>query len=157
MKETWLSPGQESCLQLEEYLLLSKPRPNGIGGGVALYILSKYESVPCDYATHNVTFEHVEIVLKFEAQILAVVAVVYRPPYTNITVFLTEFEAYLTYLLALNKKLSVSLVLSGDFNINLLHIDSNGKVQDFADIVYSNFMFPSIYRPTRLTSTTVSN
>jgi exonuclease III len=156
LSETWLSPGQESCLQLEEYLMLSKPGSNRIGGGVALYFCSKYESVPCDYTTHNVTFEHVETVLKFESQILAVVAVVYRPPHTNITVFLSEFEAYLTYLLALNKKLSAPLVLSGDFNINLLHIDSNSKVQDFADIVYSNFMFPSIYGPTRLTSTTAS-
>ena len=44
----------------------------------------------------------------------------------------------------------------GDFNINLLKLDSDGKVKDFVDFMYSYNMFALITKPTRITTTTAS-
>jgi hypothetical protein len=65
---------------------------------------------------------------------------------------LTEFENYLLFLSDTANKLRIPLIVSGDFNINLLQVDSNLKVSDFVNCVYSHSLFPSIYRPTRITS-----
>ena len=39
----------------------------------------------------------------------------------------------------------------GDFNLNLLHIDTNSSVMNFIDNIYSALLFPTIHKPTRLT------
>ena len=44
----------------------------------------------------------------------------------------------------------------GDFNLNLLHIDTNSSVLYFIDNIYSTLLFPTIHKPTRITKTTAT-
>ena len=46
--------------------------------------------------------------------------------------------------------------MAGDFNINLLHVDTYNNVSNFIDIIYSQSLFPSIHKPTRITSKTAT-
>ena len=43
--------------------------------------------------------------------------------------------------------------LLGDFNLDLLQIDDESKIDDFYNIISSNFLVPHITIPTRITST----
>ena len=46
------------------------------------------------------------------------------------------------------------LHIAGDFNLNLLHHESNKKVHEFLNIIYRNGMIPTINKPTRVPTTT---
>ena len=43
-------------------------------------------------------------------------------------------------------------IFAGDFNINLLRIQYNNNAKLFLNIMYSNYYFPVILRPTRITN-----
>ena len=45
-----------------------------------------------------------------------------------------------------------SIVLMGDYNINLLNYETDPSVESFIDTIYSNSLLPAIKIPTRLTS-----
>ena len=50
--------------------------------------------------------------------------------------------------LSLEKK---EIMLMVDFNTNLLHSDLDKETSNFMDNIYSNFFFPTINLPTRIT------
>ena len=43
-------------------------------------------------------------------------------------------------------------IFAGDFNINLLRTQCNNNAKLFLNITYSNYYFPVILRPTRITN-----
>ena len=77
-----------------------------------------------------------------------VVGVMYRPPDQDVNGF-NEFNASLLDHVTKNQKL---VYLMGDFNINLLNKDTHCHTKDFVNILTSHSMYPSITRPTRITS-----
>ena len=77
----------------------------------------------------------------------AIVAVIYRPPDTNIR----TFNEYLSSILLKTKAEKKLLYFMGDFNINLLNTDSHHATQEFADIMYSHAIIPNITKPMRVT------
>ena len=46
------------------------------------------------------------------------------------------------------------MFLTGDFNIDLLTVDSHQPTKQFFDLLTSHYLLPTIYRPTRITETT---
>ncbi len=52
--------------------------------------------------------------------------------------------------------MSTTMVLCGDFNMNLLHVDHNPVVSSFIDSKYINTLFPTIHWPTRITPSTAT-
>ena len=74
---------------------------------------------------------------------------VHRPPerfVDELNVFIQEFSSLLNFLQDLNR---VSFVC-GDFNINLLEINSNPHYNDYFESIYSKGLFPRITMPTRI-------
>ena len=78
---------------------------------------------------------------------------IYRPPYDNnkeknVTLFVTEMEPIIATLNDNNHE----LLIAGDFNINLLHINTCNKEHfgQFLDMPLSYSLFPKITFPTRL-------
>ena len=73
----------------------------------------------------------------------------------------TEFNSF--YLKNLSQKLSrekKSLILMGDFNIDILKYKSHSESTDFVDLMYTTFLLPYIVAPTRVTppsSTLIDN
>ena len=49
------------------------------------------------------------------------------------------------------------LYLLGDFNIDLLKTDDDANIDEFYNIISSNFIVPHITLPTRITSTLIDN
>ena len=74
---------------------------------------------------------------------------VYRPPerfVDELYVFIQAFSSLLNFLQDLNR---ISFVC-GDFNINLLEINSNPHYNDYFESIYRKGFFPRITMPTRI-------
>ena len=55
-----------------------------------------------------------------------------------------------TFHLSELKDISAEVLIAGDFNINLLDMDTRQAFEDFFDSMLSNGFYPSITSPTRL-------
>lgn len=74
-----------------------------------------------------------------------IVGNVYRPPRDEHDFFINDFSNCLAKLKTNNKE----LIINGDFNLNLLRIDSDHKVDDFYQMITSYGLYPKITLPTR--------
>ena len=100
-----------------------------------------------DLKIQNDNFETtwVEIVNKLSKNI--VVASIYRHPRYNFA----EFFAYLEKSLNILTKENKEIYLCGDFNIDLLQIETINSYQQFYDMLCSYGFLPKIIQPTRVT------
>ena len=78
-----------------------------------------------------------------------IVACIYRHPSMNPTEFI---DIYLSELLQKLSREDKTIMLMGDFNIDLLKYDTNKDSTMFLDIMYTNFLLPYITIPTRVTT-----
>ena len=81
---------------------------------------------------------------------------VYRPPWNNndndsIRRFNTELSSILNIL----TKSNLNIIISGDFNINLLEINERECYGEFLDLMITNELFRKISLPTRKCKTNV--
>ncbi|XP_042142180.1 uncharacterized protein LOC120837910 [Ixodes scapularis] len=109
--ETWLK--SDDHFDIPGYVVGSLPR-NAVhrGGGVALYIKSSilFNALPhLTCSTNDIEALFLELCYG------VVVAVVYRPPDSSMSLFLNKMEDILTFISQSNKK----SVICGDFNIDL--------------------------------------
>ena len=77
---------------------------------------------------------------------------IYRPPndiQQNYRQFINEFSI----LLSSFEKRNSEIIITGDFNINLLKINVRPIFSDFYDILTTNSFLPKITLPTRFTET----
>ena len=66
----------------------------------------------------------------------------------------SEFNReYLANLLDTFSSENKTVVLLGDFNADLLKYDQNSNITDFLDLMYSSFLLPPIFSPTRTATT----
>ena len=73
-----------------------------------------------------------------------IIASIYRHPSKNDLPFLE----YLTVTLEKLRREHKTIILTGDFNLNLLNYGQNKEVTDFLELLYSNFFQPNIIYPT---------
>ena len=78
-----------------------------------------------------------------------IVSCIYRHPSMNPTEFT---DIYLSELLQKLSREDKTIMLMGDFNIDLLKYDTNKDSTMFLDIMYTNFLLPYITIPTRVTT-----
>ena len=83
----------------------------------------------------------------FESGRGLLIAVIYRPPNTDIKLFIDVLKDVLEKVQLENKL----LYLVSDYNINLLTVDSHSLTADFNDPMYSSGLVPLITCPTRVT------
>ena len=81
-----------------------------------------------------------------------IVGFVYRPPNSNMMVFLEKMKHILETIN--NQKHTVYVM--GDFNLNLLTQTDSGNSSGFLEMFYSNNFLPLINRPTRVTQKTAT-
>lgn len=148
--ETWIDETfNQSVPQIPGYSSLSKPRIGKKGGGLALYIKNdlKYKVVEFNDSARYSDFEFLFIDLTDRQ---ARVGVIYRPPNTNIDSFNEQYNSML-HQAASTKK---TVIITGDFNINLLNFEDHTGTEKFLENSFSNFLHPCITRPTRISPTT---
>ena len=80
------------------------------------------------------------------------IAVIYRPPNTDIKLFIDAMRDVLERVQQENKL----LYLVGEYKINLLNVDSHSLTADFNDTIYSYGLVPLITRPIRVTETSAT-
>ena len=80
---------------------------------------------------------------------------VYRPPRELIeplTCFIEEFNTAINH----DKVRGNKIILSGDFNINMLKISEKIMYANFFDMLTTNSLLPNITCPTRITKTSAT-
>jgi hypothetical protein len=157
LQETWLCDQSDlSLLKLQGYNLISKGRSCSTHGGVAIYLHESYQYkvLTCN-DSHLWDGQLIEINLKSDLvapvndRQKLVVANVYRPPRQNvdeIATFVNEINQ-----LCFNTQRFNHVVVTGDFNIDLLKHQQNANINDFLDSMIANAFIPKITMPTRLT------
>ena len=75
------------------------------------------------------------------------VIIVYKPPGASFNDFTIDINVILEKVTDENKR----CYIMGDFNINLLHYDTDIAVQTFIDTLSSQSFNPTISKPTRIT------
>lgn len=71
---------------------------------------------------------------------------VYRPPDTDLNNF---NESMANTLVQISKEGKMCYIL-GDYNINLFKSETHSPTQDFLNVLYSNYFYPIIHKPTRV-------
>ena len=98
----------------------------------------------------NASFETCFIEIENENKNV-IVGVVYRS-HTPIDNFIKDIEQIYAKVNSENK----NIYIMGDFNIDLLKVDTQRPVHEYVDLVYSYSLLPSIYKPTRITASSAT-
>ena len=137
VSETRLSSSSAGNTSLPGYSFLGVSSES-IAGGVGLYISAKITFKPRTdlskilYSSTNLESIFIELIFKGKENII--VGCVYKHPSFNIDDFNTYYLS--PFLSKLNKE-EKSIVLLGDFNINLLNCNSNCGSSSFLDLLGS--------------------
>ena len=125
---------------------------NRYGGGVALYVASKYNATMSEYfSLSNNSIENFGIKCKiFDKSYLCVC--IYRPPSGDKNTFLNTLLDILTT--AFDKTYSAVFILE-DFDLDLIN-HNNNFVYEFITLMYSFSLLPVITKSTRVTDNTAS-
>ena len=86
----------------------------------------------------------------FNKQETVTIGTIYRSPLNN-NISHSNFANSLTSLLKTVKSSKNHTIIMGDFNYNLLEFD-NPHVNDFVQIIYEHKFYPTINKPTRITT-----
>ena len=92
--------------------------------------------------------ESVFLEISFSSKSNFIVGCIYKHPGMCVNTFTNDFLSPLLQLVGRENK---SIVLLGDFNINLLKYDSNAGVSNFLDTLGSYSILPRVLLPTRIT------
>ena len=121
-------------------------------GGTALYINNKFSSKTRKdiekmlYVPKILESTFAEIIIKGKKNI--VIGCIYKHPPMDIDEFNALFEKAIEKVSSKNKE----VYILGDFNIDLLKVDDQSKIDDFYNILCTHFLVPHITLPTRITS-----
>ena len=155
IQESWLSDSSDlSVFQITGYNCFSKGHRCTSHGGLMMYIDEDIDASMIDTDINSQIWEGMFIVVKNNhTDKETVLGNIYRPPHDNnnkenISQFVSELNPILARLSETNR----DVLIAGDFNINLLHINYVNKehFSDFLDLMLGYSLFPKITFPTRL-------
>ena len=159
IQETWLSSIQDlSMFNINGYRLVAKPASCSAHGGVAIYLHESFEFKILNYFENSEIYDAVfiEISDKYHNDNrlnnkTIILGNIYRPPRDNL-------ENYRTFIEDINRNLhdlqrtKCEVIITGDFNVDLLKINDRLIYNNYFDTIVSNGFVPKITLPTRITS-----
>ena len=150
--ETWLRKDNQIENYFPDYTSFHSMRTDRNGGGVSIFISNKYKSSQLVDITCN--SDHLECIFAnlTYGDKTVIVGSCYRPP------IVTNYHAFIS---DLSSKLSVIdsnclTLICGDFNLDLLKMDSDSTVSNFMDTIHTFGLIHTISKPTRITENTFS-
>ena len=150
--ETRVEQQLVSMYQIPGYNMFTTCR-NRYGGGVALYIASKYKStLSDDCLLCNDSIQSLGIEFKILEKNIPMYLYIYRPPSGDKNNFLNALFDILTTS-TLHKYTAIFIL--GDLNLNLMDYNNN-IVHEFITLMYSFSLFPVITKPTRVSDNSAS-
>ena len=154
LSETLLNDSKTRHINIPNYNISYRNRPNKLGGGIAILIhktlIYKNRLDLADLNKDN--FERVFIELTSNTKQLIIIGSIYRPPNTKPKEFITQYQNMLNRL-KIEKK---DIILGMDHNLDLLKSNVHTETQTFLDVNFDNHLFPCITRPTRITKTSAT-
>lgn len=147
--ETWIDDKyNQNVPPIPGYNYYSRPRKNKKGGGVAIYVRNDLQTSAINWSesVDQSSFESLFIQLNDSNTL---VGVIYRPPDTDLDIFNREYTEVLNKVSAKRK-----IILSGDFNINLLNSEYHNETETFLESSLAHYLYPTITKPTRVCATT---
>lgn len=148
ISETKLSNNTHSNVDLPNYNFI---RHDSItqAGGVGLYINNNVDyRIRDDLSLNNNNYENLWIeVTTSNREKNLILGIIYRHPHTNFSNFNDSLSETLNTITNENKQ----IIIMGDINIDLIKSDSHQPTGDYVDMLFSNFCFPVITKPTRIT------
>ena len=147
--ETWASEeniNKNSTFQLKNYNVIHQVRNSRKGGGLCIFI---HESL-CyklrkDLSINSEAIESLSIEISNKKASNLIFNAIYRPPTGDIKVF----EQFCKDIFSKNQNMK-HMMFAGDFNMNVLDYQFNGKVKSFFDLMYQRNLIPTINKPTRV-------
>lgn len=146
VSETWLHAGiAQNILNIDEFTFIRQDRCNR-GGGVGVYIKNtlKFNTVFQECRDY---IEHIWVEVRANKKNI-LVGNIYRPPNTDINCFVS----YLEDILADFCTKFDSIIILGDFNVNMLNLNSSISLSLLNTVEAFNFK-QIISEPTRITNT----
>ena len=122
-------------------------------GGTGIYIKKMYDTI--ERSDLNILiddFESMWVEIKNNKSKNIVCGCIYRHPRSN----LKEFQDYMKRCLEILSKENKEVYISGDFNVDLLKLETNTSYEDFYNLVTSYGFLPEIVNPTRVTDTSAT-
>ena len=161
LQETWLSqkwlddPENKQLYDIPGFKLLSQGKVCCAHGGLFTYVRDIYDATVRPLYKKSKYFEAMFIDIKGENLLgKCTIANVYRPSTktSDTDIEITEFNKEFEPILAKIEKEKKNLIISGDFNINLLLTNRRESYQQFFDMLISRCIIPQATLPTRFAS-----
>ena len=153
IQESWLNENDDiSQIELENYTCVKQGKSSSTKGGLVMYINNNFNFKINKLSIRNHNWEAQVITLSgggLSREIL--ICNVYRPPKdlnADYRLFIDEFAKLLDEIGNKNE-----VIISGDFNINLLKIKERELFSEFLDNLLAHSLIPKITFPTRFTRT----
>jgi exonuclease III len=138
---------------LEGYSVEHTPTESSAGGAL-LYISNRFSHQPRSDLSKLMNspkvLESVFVEITFSHKTNFIVGCIYKHPGMHIGTFNNEFLSPLLQYISRENK---TVILLGDFNIDLLKANTNQDTSSFLDILGSNLILPQVLLPTRITET----
>ena len=158
LSETWITEKNESTLNnlsFPGYQKYHGTPGKSLKGGCGFFVSEDI----CFTPRTDLDLSHFDDECEFEANWIellsknnknSLVAVVYRHPRKKND---TKFLEYLTNTISRKiRKEKKTVFIVGDFNINLLNIDSDEYTESFLNLLLSNFFQPHILQPSKISN-----
>lgn len=143
-------------IDINNYTAINSVREDRTGGGASLFIHPDIDfETRTDLKINCPDCDSVFIEIANFSQIHnknIIVGIIYRPESVNPD----DFHEELSRVLNIVNNETKSCYIMGDYNFDILKCNSDPKVTDFVNLIFSNGFFPTIDRPTRITETTAT-
>ena len=154
LQESWLKDNDDvSQIQLENYYCITQGRHCSAKGGLLTYVHQTQHFTVINNEHEYNSWEYQIVKLTNDGETTDIMVInIYRPPndiQQNYRQFIDEFSI----LLSAFEKCNSEIIITEDFNINLLKINVRPIFSEFYDILTTNSFLPKITLPTRFTET----
>ena len=154
LNECWLSDQSDvSILHLPNYNMFYQVGkcPGHSHCGLITYVHDSFKSEKVNIDQITTGWEHLTVEVSHNTQNAKkyIISNIYRPPeryVIELDLFISEFSQFIDTIRGLKR----SSFICGDFNINLLDINSNDHVNEYFESICSRGFFPRITLPTRI-------
>ena len=154
LNEYWLSDQSDvSILHLPNYNMFYQVGkcPGHSHCGLITYVHDSFKSEKVHIDQITTGWEHLTVEVSHNTQNAKkyIISNNYRPPeryVIELDLFISEFSQFIDTIRGLKR----SSFICGDFNINLLDINSNDHVNEYFESICSRGFFPRITLPTRI-------
>ena len=150
--ETWQNKNSPP-INLPGYNYIHKTRKHKLGGGVGIFVSNRirFTEVKLQFTYECIEQILIKITTKNDNKTI-MVGSLYRPPYTNDTKFVEEYNNLLLEIQNHSKK----IILGMDHNMDFLKHSVHKRTQEFIELNLDNNLTPTITRPTRITKSTAT-